>query len=113
MDWTITGKDSISKIEIYFNDNGEKLISRLSKIIDMFEVQKTKRTEEDFKMEFTPIIIDVSKAIGVEFNASPLTPGEFVEEFKKIYSEEKSFFYPLIFFPKYRQIAKGFLQLSC
>ncbi|MBO5238007.1 MAG: hypothetical protein J6B50_04450 [Lachnospiraceae bacterium] len=70
MDWTITGKDTISKIEIYFNDNGEKLISRLSKIIDMFEVQKTKRTEEDFKMEFTPIIIDVSKAIGVEFNAS-------------------------------------------
>lgn len=70
MDWTITEKEITYKIEKYFNDNGEKLLSRLLKIIDMFEVQKTKRTEEDFKMEFTPIIMDVSKTIGVEFNAS-------------------------------------------
>ena len=29
---------------------------------------KTKKTEEDFKMEFTPVLMDVANAIGVEFN---------------------------------------------
>ena len=34
-----------------------------------------------------PLELAVSlRNAGIEFNASPLTPGEFVEEFKKIYS---------------------------
>ena len=68
MDYTYSDKDIILEIEQYMNDKGEALISRMKYIIDKFEVYKTKKTEEDFKMEFTPVLMDVANAIGVEFN---------------------------------------------
>ena len=68
MDYTYSDKDIILEIEQYMNDKGEALISRMKYIIGKFEVYKTKKTEEDFKMEFTPVLMDVANAIGVEFN---------------------------------------------
>ena len=68
MDYTYFDKDIILEIEQYMNDKSEALISRMKYIIDKFEVYKTKKTEEDFKMEFTPVLMDVANSIGVEFN---------------------------------------------
>ena len=70
MDYTITNNEVMERIEVFFDNNGERLLKRISAIIDKFEIQKTKRTEEDFKMEFTPVIMEVSESINVEFDAS-------------------------------------------
>ncbi len=68
MDYLIKEKDVSYQIENYMNKNGKQLISRLKGIIEQFEVYKVKRTEEDFKMEFTPILNEIAEDIGVDFN---------------------------------------------
>lgn len=70
MDYILKNNEITDRIEQFFDDNGEKMMQRISSIIEKFEVLKTKRTEEDFKMEFTPIIMDVSSRINVEFSPS-------------------------------------------
>jgi hypothetical protein len=68
MDLACNKNDISIQIEKYMDDSGERLLSRLSNIIKKFEIYKTKRTEEDFKMEFAPIINEVANAVDVEFN---------------------------------------------
>ena len=70
MEYIVKNNETTERIEVFFDNNGEELVRRISAIIDKFEVQKTKRTEEDFKMEFTPIIMDVATKVNIEFNAS-------------------------------------------
>lgn len=68
MDYTYVSNDVVIKIEKYMNDNGTQLLKRIGFIVDKFQVYKTKKTEEDFKMEFTPILCEVAGDIQVKFD---------------------------------------------
>ena len=67
MDYVYRDNDVIFEIEKYMNNNGTQLIERIGTIVDKFQLYKTKKTEEDFKMEFTPILNEVAENINVKF----------------------------------------------
>lgn len=67
MDYTMKDKDIVLEIEKFMNNNSIELMRRMKRIIDKFELHKTKKTEEDFKMEFTPILTEIAAEIDVKY----------------------------------------------
>lgn len=67
MGYVYTDNDIVKDIEHYMCENGEQLVDKITKIVEKFEKYKTKRTEEDFKMEFAPILNQIAKELNVDF----------------------------------------------
>ncbi|WP_138206406.1 Eco57I restriction-modification methylase domain-containing protein [Haloimpatiens lingqiaonensis] len=61
-------KDIIKLIEDYMLKNGEELDKKIQEVVEEFSVKKRKRTEEDFKMAFIPLLNNVAEEIGIELN---------------------------------------------
>src|SRR5699024_10336823 len=57
------------KISDYMKTNGENINKEIADLIEEFTIKKTKRTEEDFKVEFIKILDKVSLDLNI-----PLTP---------------------------------------
>lgn len=70
MDYVNRDNDIVFEIENYMNDNGKQLLERIGAIVDKFQVYKTKKTEEDFKMEFTPVLCEIAEKVHIEFDPS-------------------------------------------
>lgn len=68
MDYTYTDKNVVLQIEKYMNDNGTQLLKRINSVVDKFQVYKTKKTEEDFKMDFTSVLCEIADNIHVKFD---------------------------------------------
>lgn len=57
--------DILTKIEEYMEVNGDIVDNKIQEIVDDFEVRKIKKTEEDFKMAFIPLLNNIANDIGV------------------------------------------------
>lgn len=63
-------KDIIKSIEEYMKKNGDNLELKIKNIVEEFTVRKIKKTEEDFKMMFIPILDEIAKELG--FKLEPM-----------------------------------------
>lgn len=56
------------KIEQYMKENGEEIDNRVQEIVDEFIELKRKKTEEDFKMAFIPLLQKIACDIGIKLD---------------------------------------------
>lgn len=60
--------DIFDKIEKYMKENGKEIDNKIQKIVDDFLHYKRKKTEEDFKMAFIPLLQKISDDIGIKLD---------------------------------------------
>ena len=63
-------KDIIKSIEEYMEKNGDSLELKIKNIVEDFTIRKRKKTEEDFKMAFIPLLEGIANDVG--FNLEPM-----------------------------------------